>query len=965
MKRKIIALAALALLAYVSIVGAQALGYIPQGPTRFPNTGLMVSAPNSAGTSDSKMFRIVPGSSATARRDITIVTGDADRSIDVSAGNVVLPAGTGVATTDARLSDDRTASGLRSASTLVTVSGATAPSAGQVLKATSSTAASWQSLSYGDMSGPASSTDNAVCRYDGTTGKQGQDSLVIIDDSGNVSLPALATVDGRDISVDHAVYDLHILDTSNPHSVTKAQVGLGNVTNAAQVTSVNGLGPGAVTLAPGDIGALGEEAGTSAGTTLYVDGAALASSSSCSLLFPCLHIQDAVNLIPAATTTAEMNRVWVVDVRAGYYDEDLSIDLADRKIRFDFHGLVGLGLFNGTSGTASSVRNITITGDLTSHFSSLRSHLMFVALDRDRSTGGPIEAGFQLSGNVDFSGITNTPSVTDLVFVGARLFGSPLTTGDALLGPASFGSSNLIRVVLIDSSILARTTGNMALTSVASTAFSGDISVYSLNTAVLSTFTRNVTFNSGITGLGLFNCDFGASRTWSSPTNVPMNAETYYRFTAQSGAVSGGGSVVVAEAQPSSTLTGAALSVAGRSANSSGAFGDIACSAGSGGVLRESGSVLGCGQVATAGLTDDSVTYAKLQNASATDLLLCRSSASSGDWEECTFTDGGQALMAMAGVANRVPAYSSTSATTTVPYASANANSTLIQSTSGGRIDSSWFPAFTGDVTTSAGGVTTTIANDAVTNTQLRNSSALSVIGRSANSSGDPADIAASNASDAVLRESGGVLGFGTVATAGVADAAITAPKIADGLLGGSVIGDANDSVMLPKTIDRGNAITVTPGTTYCIYYGRTAYSKTLASVRLMLSGSSAATSTQTAEVAIMSSSSAPDGANKTLTKLAASGSITAMAPSVTNALVVNTSSLAYTIAAGVHVWTCVRVSMAGTQPSFNSTIADYGTGRVCSATGVGALTSATSFTCSTISSGTTNPAPYMTLTTF
>ncbi len=45
---------------------------------------------------------------------------------------------------DSRLSDDRTASGLRSASTVVSVSAATAPSSGQVLTATSSTVANWQ-----------------------------------------------------------------------------------------------------------------------------------------------------------------------------------------------------------------------------------------------------------------------------------------------------------------------------------------------------------------------------------------------------------------------------------------------------------------------------------------------------------------------------------------------------------------------------------------------------------------------------------------------------------------------------------------------------------------------------------------------------------------------------------------------------------------------------------------------------
>lgn len=39
----------------------------------------------------------------------------------------------------------------------------------------------------GDFVGPASSTANAVVRFDGTTGKLGQNSTVIIDDSGNVS----------------------------------------------------------------------------------------------------------------------------------------------------------------------------------------------------------------------------------------------------------------------------------------------------------------------------------------------------------------------------------------------------------------------------------------------------------------------------------------------------------------------------------------------------------------------------------------------------------------------------------------------------------------------------------------------------------------------------------------------------------------------------------------------------------
>lgn len=53
------------------------------------------------------------------------------------------------------------------------------------------------------------------------------------------------------------------------------------------------------------------------------------------------------------------------------------------------------------------------------------------------------------------------------------------------------------------------------------------------------------------------------------------------------------------------------------------------------------------------------------------------------------------------------------------------------------------------------------IANNAVSNAKLRDSSGLSVIGRSANSTGDPADIVGS--ANQVLRVSGTTLGFGTI----------------------------------------------------------------------------------------------------------------------------------------------------------------------------------------------------------
>ena len=91
------------------------------------------------------------------------------------------------------------------------------------------------------------------------------------------------------------------------------------------------------------------------------------------------------------------------------------------------------------------------------------------------------------------------------------------------------------------------------------------------------------------------------------------------------------------------------------------------------------------------------------------------------------------------------------------------------------------------------------ITDDAVTDAKLRDSAALSVIGRSANTTGNPADIAA--ASDGqVLRRSGTAIGFGEVATAGISDNAVTNAKLADmaqdtikGRTSGSGTGDPVD----------------------------------------------------------------------------------------------------------------------------------------------------------------------------
>jgi hypothetical protein len=127
---------------------------------------------------------------------------------------------------------------------------------------------------------------------------------------------------------------------------------------------------------------------------------------------------------------------------------------------------------------------------------------------------------------------------------------------------------------------------------------------------------------------------------------------------------------------------GTALSIIGRSANSSGAVADIAAGT-DGHVLRRSGTTLGFGQIATAGITDAAVTYAKIQNVAAGSFLANVNVVSGAVQEIAT---------------NRIPLFSS--AITGTPSAT-----TFLKG------DGSW----SGTINDAIGGVIPTVADETIT----------------------------------------------------------------------------------------------------------------------------------------------------------------------------------------------------------------------------------------------------------
>jgi hypothetical protein len=133
------------------------------------------------------------------------------------------------------------------------------------------------------------------------------------------------------------------------------------------------------------------------------------------------------------------------------------------------------------------------------------------------------------------------------------------------------------------------------------------------------------------------------------------------------------------------------------------------------------------------------------------------------------------------------------------------AGSITIAATNNGTVTSvATGTGLTGGTITTTG--TLSVATNGITDTLLRDSAGLSVIGRSANTTGDPADITA--ASDhQVLRRSGTALGFGAVALNQSAAVTGTLP-VANGGTGGTTF--SANSVLLGNN---GNTLqTVAPG---------------------------------------------------------------------------------------------------------------------------------------------------------
>jgi len=159
--------------------------------------------------------------------------------------------------------------------------------------------------------------------------------------------------------------------------------------------------------------------------------------------------------------------------------------------------------------------------------------------------------------------------------------------------------------------------------------------------------------------------------------------------------------------------------------------------------------------------------------------------------------------------------------------------------------------------------------------------------------------------------------------------------------------------------LTQGGTFLTISGTAYYVYIGRAAQDLTVKFVEFHITTAGAGTDTK--EVGLFSTPSAPNKSAQTLTKIAATGTVDS---GTTTGAKRNTASFAQAVPAGTHLWAAFRGALATTQITALGLANDMSQGRILTTTGGGALTGVTTAagTIPAIATATVAPALRVTL---
>lgn len=271
-----------------------------------------------------------------------------------------------------------------------------------------STVTSLQSSLDAKAAGAASSTDNAVTRFDGLTGKILQNSAVTIDDTGNIS--TVGTVDGRDVGTDGATLTSHVANVSNPHSVTAAQTGAPptsrTISTTAPLTGGGDLSANrtlAITAASGAAaGSMSAAdftklAGIATGATVNSADATLlarANHTGSQAISTVTSLQTSLDAKAAGAASSTDNAIARFDGTTGKIIQNSAVTIDDTT-----GNITTSGTFDGRDVSADAATLTSHVANVSNPHSTTAAQLGAVPTSRTISTTAPITGGGDLSSN--------------------------------------------------------------------------------------------------------------------------------------------------------------------------------------------------------------------------------------------------------------------------------------------------------------------------------------------------------------------------------------------------------------------------------------------------------------------------------------------------------------------------------------------------------------------------------------